>query len=499
MMRAQDANFTDCKAAELSLPSACELVERLWSRELTASELVAGTLGRIERTQSTLNAFVTVCASEAMAAARHADDMAARGEWLGPLHGVPISVKDIINTGGVRTTWGSLNLADQIPNDDAVAVARLKAAGAIIIGKTTTSELAHKLLTDSPLTGVTRNPWDLTRTPGGSSGGSAVAVAAGLGSLSVATDAGASTRLPAACTGIVGMKPTLGLIPHDQVPDAFNNFIHLGVMARTVADAALLLDVLAGPDASDPHSLHAPPPEACLALRQPLKLQGLRVRWRPYCGNTQLASEIRARCEHVLGELVRAGAEVNEDTTTIDNAEPSWRILQQSHWAARLGARLDEIAHQLDPSLVAGVQAALAYTGQNLLQATYQRTRFFRLVQGWFRKAEYIVTPTMSRPPLAADHPAFAPIVIDGKAAGDMRAAWTPYLSLFDLTGHPAVSVPCGFTSDGLPAGLQIIAPWYGDADALRLAAHIENIIGWPVWVPPHANGPATVREGGSS
>lgn len=175
----------------------------------------------------------------------------SRGDAVGALHGVPVSVKDIINTAGIPTTWGSLTMADNVPNVDAVAVERLKRAGAVIIGKTTTPEFAHKLLTDAPLFGTTRNPWNLDCTPGGSSGGSAVAVAAGLGPLSLATDAGASTRLPAACTGIVGFKPTLGVVPHNQVPDGFNNFIHLGVMSRTVRDAALMTDVLAGPHPAD--------------------------------------------------------------------------------------------------------------------------------------------------------------------------------------------------------------------------------------------------------
>jgi aspartyl-tRNA(Asn)/glutamyl-tRNA(Gln) amidotransferase subunit A len=466
---------------------AVELATKIHDGALSSEDVVRGVLERIERTQPLLNPFVTVCTDEALAAARRADEAWERGDRLGPLHGVPFSVKDILNTAGVRTTWGSRLMADNVPQADAVAVARLKAAGAILIGKTTTSEFAWKLFTDSPLTGVTRNPWNPALTPGGSSGGAAVAVAVGLGPVALATDAGASTRLPASCCGVVGLKPTLGLVPHNQVPDGFNNFIHLGIVARTVADAALMLDVVAGPDASDPHSLGTSPPQALAALTPRLPLAGLRIAWRPFCGNAAIDSHVRRLCEDVLGALAASGATVREDDRVIDSAEPSWRILQQSNWAGRLGAQLDEVAGRLEPAFADAIRVALGYSGQDLLQATYKRTQFFRLVQSWFQDADFVVTPTMSRPPLAADHPVFAPIEINGEPAGDVRSTWTPYLNLFDLTGHPAMSVPCGLTPDRLPAGLQIVGPWYGDANVLRLAAHVERIVGWPDWRPPHA------------
>jgi aspartyl-tRNA(Asn)/glutamyl-tRNA(Gln) amidotransferase subunit A len=485
--RSDGTAVAETAADPVSFLSAGELAARIRSGALTAERAVRQALDRIERIQPTLNAFVTVCADEAVAAARAADQARSRGDRLGALHGVPVSVKDIINTAGVRTTWGSRLMADNVPDADAVAVARLKAAGAIVIGKTTTSEFAWKVLTDSPLTGVTRNPWNPAMTPGGSSGGAAVAVAAGCGPLALATDAGASTRLPAACCGVVGLKPTLGLIPHSQVPDGFNNFIHLGIMARTADDAALMLDTMAGPDPSDPHSLRAPAPRATAALETPLPLKGVRITWRPLCGNTALDSNVRRLCEEVLAKLTAAGAIVREDAMAMDNAEPSWRVLQQSNWAGRLGAQLDKVVDRIEPAFADAIRVALGYSGQDLLRATYKRTQFFRLVQSWFRDADFILTPTMSRPPILADHPVTAPIDINNESAGDMRASWTPYLNLFDLTGHPAASVPCGMTPDVLPAGLQIVGPWYGDAEVLRLAAHIERIVGWSAWRPPHA------------
>ena len=469
--------------------SALDLAKRIRSRQLSAVELTETLLARIEASQPSLNAFITVCRDGALAAAREADAALALGKDVGPLHGVPISVKDIINTAGIRTTWGSRTMADNVPNADAIAVHRLKQAGAIIIGKTTTSEFAHKLMTDAPLFGTTRNPWDLQCTPGGSSGGSAVAVAAGLGPLSLATDAGASTRLPAACTGIVGLKPTLGLVPHSQVPDGFNNFIHLGLMARTVADTALMLDVLSGADSSDPHSLGVARTQTLAAIADvnAESLRGLRVAWRPLAGNTLLDDQVRHACEQAVDAFRMLGCHVDVVETPVENAEPAWRVLQQSNWAARFFDRIEELAPLLDPSFVEGIRAGGAYSGQQITRATYKRTEHFRTVQGWFSTYDLVLTPTMSRPPLAADHAALEPITIGSLDAGDMRQSWVPYLNLFDLTGHPAVSIPCGWTNEGLPVGLQIVGPWYADAAVLRAAAAFERARPWADKIPPHA------------
>lgn len=474
-------------ASPFAYMTAVELAQRIRARDVSSAEVTAEIVRRAEESQGTLNAFITLCKDEALAAAKAADAAVARGDTLGALHGVPVSVKDIINTAGIRTTWASRLMESNVPDADAAAVKRLKDAGAIVIGKTTTSEFAHKLLTDSPLFGVTRNPWDLDYTPGGSSGGSAVAVAAGLGPLSLATDAGASTRLPAACTGIVGLKPTLGVVPHNQVPDGFNNFIHLGVMARTVRDAALMLDVIGGPHPSDPHSLGLAPVNAAAGLDAPVK--GPRIAFRPLVGNTLLDDDVRKACEASLDTFRALGASVDVVDETIDNAEPAWRILQQSNWAARYFARIDEVEPKIDPSFAEGIRAGGAYTGQQLLQATYKRTTHFRMVQSWFAKYDLVLTPTMSRPPLKADHKALDPIAINGQDAGDMRASWVPYLNMFDLTGHPAVSVPCGWNKDGLPLGLQIVGPWYADAKVLAAAAAFEAAQPWAERIPPHAAG----------
>jgi aspartyl-tRNA(Asn)/glutamyl-tRNA(Gln) amidotransferase subunit A len=465
---------------DLLFCSALKLRELIRAREVSSVEVTEAVLERIEQTQPTLNAFITIDRAGAMKAARAADEAVKRGESLGALHGVPVSIKDIINTAGLRTTWGSQLMANNVPDVDAVAVDRLRRAGSVIVGKTTTSEFAHKLLTDAPLFGNTRNPWDVALTPGGSSGGSAVAVAAGMAPLSLATDAGASTRLPAALTGIVGLKPTLGVIPHSQVPDGFNNYIHLGVMARTVADVALMLDVVSGAHRADPYSLGREPTNILAEMSQQAESIGrLKIAWRPLAGNTLLDTEVSRCCEAAVATIRDLGCTVEQRDEPIDNAGLAWRVLQQSNWAARFYGRLKDVADQMDPSFVEGIRTGGTYTGQDLLQATYKRTQHFRTVQDWFERYDLVLTPTCSRPPLAVEARALDPITINGEDAGDMRESWVPYLNLFDLTGHPAISVPCGFTSAGLPVGLQIVGRWHEDALVLKAAAAFEVIQPW--------------------
>jgi aspartyl-tRNA(Asn)/glutamyl-tRNA(Gln) amidotransferase subunit A len=298
-----------------------------------------------------------------------------------------------------------------------------------------------------------------------------------MGPLSLATDAGASTRLPAACCGIVGLKPTLGRIPHNQVPDAFNNFIHLGVMARTVEDAELMLDALSGPHPSDPYSLAAFQPET-------KGVKGLRIQWRPLLGNTLLDDEVREQCERALQALVGEGAKLERVDEPFESAEPAWRVLQQSNWAARYFAKLAEVEAKIEPGFADGIRAGGAYTGQQLLAATVKRTELFRAVQGWFERCDVVATPTMSRPPLEVSHRVDQPISINGKEAGDMRAAWIPYLNLFNLTGHPALSVPAGFTRAGLPVGLQLVGRWHADKQLLHVARALERARPWAQRIP---------------
>ncbi len=243
---------------DLCLLSAAELRARIVRKDISPVEITRAVLERAERLQPVLNCFITLCGDEAMAQARITEREVMTGQPLGLLHGIPFTVKDIVNTRGVRTTFGALPFKDNVPDQDAVAVARLRAQGGILLGKTTTPEFGTKCLTDSPLFGRTRNAWSDARSSGGSSGGAAVAVASGIAPLAIATDGGGSTRIPAACNGVVGLKQSNGVIPHSQVQDAFGNQTYVTPMTRTVADTALMMQAMSGEDPSDPWSIGVP-------------------------------------------------------------------------------------------------------------------------------------------------------------------------------------------------------------------------------------------------
>jgi aspartyl-tRNA(Asn)/glutamyl-tRNA(Gln) amidotransferase subunit A len=470
---------------DLAYTSAAELAALVARRAVSPVELVEGALARIERSQAVLNAFITVCAEEARAAARAAEAAVMRGDALEPLHGVPFAVKDLVNTAGVRTTFGSVALADNVPAADSPAVARLKRAGAILIGKTTTPEFGHKCFTEAPLFGRTANPWNLARTCGGSSGGAAAAVAAGLGPIGIGTDGGGSSRIPAACCGVVGFKQTLGLVPHDLTPDGFGNQSHITPMTRSVLDAALMLQAMAGPDSCDPHSLGLPVPDFVGAVRAEGDLKGLRIAWRPLLGNSAVAGEVRDACERALGAFDELGAVVEPVADDFASTEPIWLVLTQSFWNARFRRYVPEFGARMSESLLRQMDNGAALSAVALQQAMFERTRIFREVQAWFADYDIVATPTLSRTALAIDHDFFLPIEIDGKVADTVRKAWYPYTLPFNLSGNPAVTVPCGCGADGLPIGLQLVGPHLGDARLLRAAALYERARPWAGRRPP--------------
>ncbi len=444
-----------------------------------AETRVTAALQRIAEDRDGINAFVHVDAAAALQAAGELD---RAGDKILPLLGLPVGVKDILNVAGMPTRWGSRSMANAAPAaQDTIAVARLRAAGAVILGKTSTTEFAHAMMGYSAAHGLTRNPWKSEVTCGGSSAGAGAAVAAGLIPLALATDAGASTRLPAACCGVVGLKPTLGRIPHDLVPEGFANFIHLGLIAREVETITLALDALSGPLPADPHSLAVPPVGATSALQQSANLAGKRLLVILNAGNRALAEDVRVATLQAAEACKAMGMQVALHDGEIENAEPTWRILQQSNWAARFAAQIDTLEAVLEPSLVAGIREGLGYSGLELQRALYRRTEIFRRTQALFSSTDFILTPVGSRGPIAAEHPVLAPIQVDGVEVGDMRREWTPYLSWFDLTGHPAISLPCGTDRAGAPLGVQLVAPWYAEAALLQLAQAYQVARPWPV------------------
>jgi len=464
---------------DLSHASAADLAVRIRNRQLSPVEVVRSTLTRIERAQPVLNAFITVCSEEALAASRDAESAIIRGDLLGPLHGVPFSVKDLVDTKGVRTTYGSLIFDDHVPTVDAVSVARLKAAGAILIGKTTTPEFGQKGLTDAPLFGRTRNAWRADRTCGGSSGGAAVAVAAGLGPIGVATDGGGSTRIPAACNGVVGFKQSLGVVPHDTADDAFGDISYITPMTGTVMDTALMLDVMAGPDRNDPHTMNRVMGAYTQAAKAEGDLAGLKVAWRPLLGNRVAATEVLGACTSAVKVFGELGAEVFEMPDDFENAEELWLIVNGSYRLAQHGHHLEKHRDRMDPALVAQLDRAGRYSAQELYRAIFLRTKMYRHVQGWFERADIVVTPTLARTALPIEHQFFDLVEIDGRPVDTMRRAWYPYTLPFNMTGNPAMSIPCGWDTAGLPIGLQLVGRLGADATLLRAAALFEQARPW--------------------
>jgi aspartyl-tRNA(Asn)/glutamyl-tRNA(Gln) amidotransferase subunit A len=358
-------------------------------------------------------------------------------------------------------------------------VARLKAAGAILVGKTTTPEFGQKGLTEAPLFGRTRNAWRGDRTCGGSSGGAAVAVAVGLAPLAVGTDGGGSTRIPAACNGIVGFKQSLGLVPSDAANDAFANISYVTPMARTVSDCALMLDVMAGPHPSDPQTLNRPRGAYSEAARTHGDLRGVRIAWRPFLGNRRIAAETLRLCESAAQAFGELGAQVREAPDDFRNSEDLWIVVNGAYRLAQFGHHLAEHRARMDATLVAQLDRAAGYSAQELYRAIFQRTALFHQVQAWFDAADIVITPTLARDALPLDHDFFAPIEIDGEPVDTLRRAWYPYTLPFNMTGHPALSIPCGWDSDGLPLGIQLIGRIGEDGRLLHAAALFEQLRPW--------------------
>ncbi len=464
---------------DLTRLPASELREQIAAKKISPVELTDAVLTRAERLQPVLNCFVTLVPDQARAAAKAAEDAVMKGEPLGLLHGIPFAAKDLVNTAGVRTTFGSLLYENNVPREDAVCAARVKGAGGILFGKTTTPEFGHKSLTDGPLFGRTRNAWSAAHTSGGSSGGAAVAVAAGIGPIGIATDGGGSTRIPAAINGMVGLKQSNGVIPHSQVADAFGNYTYVTPMTRTVMDTALMLQAMAGPHPSDPWSIGIVPPDYLAAARAEGDLKGKRILYSATLGNTLVAKDVRAAFEQSLVRLRELGAELVELTEELPDLSSAWKVINHTTWKARFDEMIRRDGNRMTPSLVRQVAEAADWSGANYQRAMFQRSDLFRMVQGWFETADFLVTPTVSRTALPIDQDLFDPITIDGVEAGELRRNWFPYTMPFNITGHPALSICNGYDSEGLPTSLQIVGRFRDEVSVLHAASLYEGSESW--------------------
>jgi aspartyl-tRNA(Asn)/glutamyl-tRNA(Gln) amidotransferase subunit A len=453
--------------------SALEIAALVRDKELSPVELTAALLARIEALDPKLNAFCLVTAEAARVAAREAEIAVMKREPIGALHGVPLSLKDVLYTRGLRTTGGSRLFADLLPEEDTVAVGRLKAAGAIILGKTNTSELGHKALTDSPLFGATRNPWDLTRTPGGSSGGAAAAVASGLGPVALGTDGGGSVRIPAGFCGLVGLKPSFGRVP--QLP-GFPGWDHLGTigpLTRTVRDAALVLDVIAGGDDRDRTSL---PREAGSYLDAcDLDVKGLHVAWTPDLGYASVDERVLEICGNAAAEFEGLGCHVEVVNPGWESPEEAFATVVSAQFYAAWGDELPAREADMDASLVRFIRRGGAVTAREYLAATSKVNAYWQEVVTFLARFDLLLTPTTAVPPFPLG--TGVPREIAGREVS--RLGWMPFTYPFNLTGQPAASVPAGWTDESVPVGLQIVGRRHADRTVLAAAAAFEAACPW--------------------
>lgn len=471
---------------DLLFLTATRAAELIRARKLSPVEYIDAVLSAIELQQPHLKAFVTVTADRARKAARQAEQAVMNGDNLGPLHGVPVNIKDLFATAGVRTSYGSAVYGDNVPAHDDILVRRLTDAGAIVVGKTTTPEFGHKGLTDGPSFGTTRNPWNLERTTGGSSGGAAAAVAAGLGPLGLGTDGAGSVRIPAAACGLVGLKPTNGVVPYEQAVDSFASYAAAGPLTRTVADAALMMSVLSGPDAIDPWSLGAPAFGATDTRLIGHDLAGLRAGYIPLMANARMSKDVARNTNETIAALEARGLAVEQVTEPIDWIEEPARNVYMGNIFVGFGPHVAKWGNQMDPVLLDFIEQGSKVTLSDFRRGQYARTGLYRAIQKLFAKYDVLLSPTLTRTAIPAGFSNIRDqIEIDGIPSGTTRVGWTSYVYPFNLTGHPALTVPSGWGEDGLPTGLQIIGKWHTDADLLRLAAIVEETRPWADRRPP--------------
>lgn len=465
---------------ELCYMPAHALAWAIRAGEASPVEAIDNALQRIDEVNPALNCFCFVYPEEARARAADAERARAEGRTLGPLHGVPVAVKDLTPTRGKRTTMGSRIYEDWVPEADAVVVEKLLDAGAILVGKTTTPEFAYSSFTESPLWGVTRNPWDPARTPGGSSGGSAAAVASGCVPLAEGSDMGGSVRIPAAWCGTVGLKPSFGRIPFEILPSQFDSLSHFGPLARTVDDAALFLQVAQGPDERDIQTL-APPLDLQLPLQHDVR--DLRLALSVDLGYYAVEADVAANLRAAADALRDLGAEV-EDVKLPWSREinDAW----ERHWcvylAAFFGQHLEAWREQMDPNVVRMIEQGFATGAVDFKRLEFVRTRQWRALAPILQRYDALLCPTMRRTAVETGR-------AETEFAGDDGAGRFLGLDLtlpFNFVSQcPALSVPSGTGDDGLPTAVQIVGRRSDDATPLRVGKALERARPWNDRRPP--------------
>ena len=462
---------------ELTYLPASRLAEHIRSKQISSVEATQHFLERISRYNPRYSAFITVAADQAVEAAKAADDATVRGSSTGPLHGVPIAIKDLSSTKGIRTTRGSLLYKDWVPDADDIPTERIRAAGAVILGKTNTPEFGWKGTTENMLTDPCRNPWDATRTSGGSSGGAGVAVAAGLAPLAGGSDAGGAIRIPASFCGVYGIKPTFGRVPTSyEGPGGWRSLSQNGPLTNTVEDAALLLAVLAGPSPRDATCIQETPPDFIATVQSP-SVAGLRIAWSPALDNQPVDQQVRKATTEAAKAFEAMGASVVEASPEYSTEQMSdvFRTLMLTDLAISLGPAVETQRELITPLLAKWVADGMSWPATSLASALRELEWHKWRLDRFFEQYDLLLTPTMAVSAFPIEE---FPSIIDGVSV-DRRWGFTPFLYPFNMGGQPAASVPCGFTADGLPVGLQIVGPKGAEIRVLEASAAYEAAHPW--------------------
>lgn len=461
---------------DLCFLSATEAADLYRQGKISPVDVTSACLDKIYARNSALNAFCLVDISAAMEAARASEARFLSRQALSPLDGIPVAVKDLLLTKAWPTLRGSRTIsADQIWNDEAPAVSRLRESGAILLGKTTTPEFGWKAVTDSPLTGITYNPWDMGRTPGGSSGGSAAALAAGMTLLALGSDGGGSIRIPASFTSTVGFKPTSGRVPL-WPPSAFGTMAHHGPMARTVQDIARLMDVIAAYDKRDIYATAGLEERFFENVNK--GINDIKIAFSPNLSGSIVSNEVASAIAHAIelysdeGILLEAADPFK--TFAAETIEESWR----THWLSGLvkisSSFSAEAIVDLDPGLLSLIHEGRKLNLVQFLEAISLREALGLSLNEFFQHYDLLITPTVAIPPFTAG------LNVPADLGYDHWWQWTPFTLPFNLTRHPAISIPCGLTADGLPIGLQIVGRLGEDSLVLRAARAFELILPFP-------------------
>jgi len=464
---------------EISYMSACKMAEKIKTQELTSLEITEVIIRRIEKINPIINAYCTTTFDLARDSAIKADKAVKSGkkrENLGLLHGIPTSIKDLENTKGIRTTMGCKIFENFIPQKDDIIVKRLKDAGAIILGKSNTPSLGYKGVTDNLIFGATKNPWNLEKTCGGSSGGAAAAVASGLGPLASGSDGGGSIRIPSSFCGVYGLKPNFGRVPHEgmKVVGYLGTFVHKGPIVRYVEDAALMLDVIAGEDNLDRYSLPKPNYSYLEMLKE--LSNKVKIGYSFDLGFVEtLDPEVKKVVMRGIDTFEKLNWSIEESEIKLSRPANAHWIIWTTSFAYRLKPYLNQWKDKLDPQLAEIVKIGLNYSVDDIKWAEIRREVVYEEICRNFKKYDILITPTLACASFDLDLQ--FPNIIDGKKVG--AGAWLPFTYPFNLSGHPAASIPCGWSSEGVPIGMQIIGKRLDELKVLQVSKAFEEISPW--------------------